>query len=130
MKTNIEKQDVICSAVNFVRTLTDFYGAEEGQKLWDQIGTVLGKDIKGEMFFAMLTGSYRDRICIKGYCEGSNFITLLRAIRKVCREEMDLSGARKFIEDLSNSTEQRVIKVYPDQYYNACRELTNAGFII
>jgi hypothetical protein len=51
--------------MHFMRAITEAYGSEEGMKLWDTIASTLDPDIKGKIFFAMLTGEYNDRLTIQ-----------------------------------------------------------------
>lgn len=47
---------IVQTGIDFMRTVTHAYGAEEGMRLWDTIASTLDPDIKGKMFFALLTG--------------------------------------------------------------------------
>jgi len=55
------KEDVIQSGINFMRAITSAYGTDEGIKLWDTIANTLDTDVKGEIFFAMLTASIMEK---------------------------------------------------------------------
>ena len=52
------KEDIIQIGINFMRSITEAYGTDEGMKLWDTIASTLDPDVKGEIFFDMLTGDY------------------------------------------------------------------------
>lgn len=60
------RDDVIASGLGFMRAITDAFGPETGLELWDRIAQTLDPDVKGQMFFAMLTGQMPGRICVSG----------------------------------------------------------------
>jgi len=54
-----ESQDrLINSSLNLMRDLTEIHGSERGMALWDKISEVLGNDLKGKLFFGMISGHY------------------------------------------------------------------------
>lgn len=53
---NIKEQNLIDDGIRFVSSITEFYGAEEGMKVWEAIGAAVAPDIKGKIFFKMITG--------------------------------------------------------------------------
>ena len=61
------KEDIIQSGINFMRVITEAYGTDEGMKLWDTIATTLDPDVKGQIFFAMLTGDYNGIINVASF---------------------------------------------------------------
>ena len=86
------KDQILNSGINFIRDITEAYGADKGMELWEQIASVLDPDVKGEIFFAMLTGHHNGRIAIRGYAPGSDFIRVIKAIRTV--GDMGLKDAK------------------------------------
>ena len=60
------RDDVIASGLDFMRAITDAFGPETGLELWDRIAQTLDPDVKGQMFFAMLTGQMPGRIRVSG----------------------------------------------------------------
>jgi hypothetical protein len=78
------KTAVISNGMHFMRSITEAYGAEEGLKLWDQIASVLDGDVKGQIFLAMVTGNYNDRILLKGLFPQAqaNAVSCIKAIRE------------------------------------------------
>ena len=89
------KEQIIQSGMNFMRSITEAYGTDEGMKLWDTIASTLDPDIKGQIFFAMLTGEYNGIITISSRNPHSNKISVIKAIREVTglglKEAKDLS---------------------------------------
>lgn len=119
------KQEIIQSGINFMRVITTAYGTDEGMKLWDTIANTLDPDVKGSIFFAMLTGEYNDIISIHSYTNGANRVTMIKAIRTVTglglKEAKDLSD---YLQD-GRSIQ---LKCDPKNRANALHELRNAGF--
>ena len=60
------KDSIISSGLEFMSSITACYGAEKGMELWDTIASTLGKDVKGEIFFAMINGHYTAKIRVSG----------------------------------------------------------------
>lgn len=78
---NEYKQSVISSGIEFVRAVTEAYGAEEGMRLWDKLNETLDPDVKGEVFFAMITGSYYDKITLHPSPNMSNRVAAIKSVR-------------------------------------------------
>jgi hypothetical protein len=76
------RAEIVHTGISFMRSITEAYGAEEGQKLWDTIANTLDPDIKGQIFFAMLTGNFSHKVVLLGYTEGGK-IPAIKAIRTV-----------------------------------------------
>lgn len=70
---------ILQSGMHFMRSITEAYGADEGMRLWDTIASTLDPDIKGKIFFALLTGQYQDRLSIQ--------LDMSRYNAMVCRVE-------------------------------------------
>ena len=80
------KDEIISSGISFLRSITLAYGSETGMELWDTIATTLDPDVKGQIFFAMLTGESGSRITIRDYdhaSNGGNKVAIIKAIREV-----------------------------------------------
>ena len=119
------KQDVIQSGINFMRSITEAYGTDEGMKLWNTIADTLDPDVKGQIFFAMLTGEFNGVITISSFQPGSNRIAMIKAIRIV--SGLGLKEAKDLSDDLGGG---KAIKVNcnPKKRAEALSELRNAGF--
>ncbi len=119
------KEDIIQSGINFMRSITEAYGTDEGMKLWDGIASVLDPDVKGEIFFALLTGEYNGQVSVAGYQAGSDRVWRIKSIRAVTglglKEAKDLS-------DLLDSGKPIKLNINPKQRNQALSELRNAGF--
>lgn len=123
------KEDIIQSGINFMRSITEAYGTDEGMKLWDSIASVLDPDIKGQIFFAMLTGEYNAIISIAGRQPGANRVSLIKAIRTATSPSLGLKEA-KDLSDLLDSGKTIKLNVDPKNRSIALSELRNAGFYV
>ena len=119
------KEDIIQSGINFMRSITEAYGTDEGMKLWDTIATTLDPDVKGQIFFAMLTGDYNSIIKVSSFQQGSDRIKRIKTIRVVTghglKEAKDLS-------DLLDAGKQIQLNIDPKKRIDALIELRRAGF--
>ena len=118
-----------------MRAITEAYGADEGLKLWEQIAGVLEDDVKGQIFFAMITGQYNDRIHLKGLTTmaSNNAVACIKELRtwsglglKDSKDIYDRLRDRSYLS--TPSTE--FLKVSPEQYSQAVAGLRNVGFTV
>jgi len=73
--------EVIFDGIRFMESLARHYGAERSIEVWDQLGEVLGPDVKSRVFLAMLTGESSNRIRVsRGTC--TDAVAAVRAIRQ------------------------------------------------
>lgn len=119
------KHEIITSGMNFMRVITEAYGAEEGMRLWDTIASSLDPDIKGQIFFAMLTGTHNDTIVMRGVGAGTDRVARIKEIRnwtgyglKEAKDTSDMVEAGRTVK----------IKVQPAEHANALRGLRKVGF--
>ena len=79
------KDDVIATGLQFMRAITEAFGTETGLELWDTIAQTLDPDVKGQMFFAMLTGQMPGRIRVSGIRQDhmGRKVEQIKAIRAV-----------------------------------------------
>ncbi len=119
------KNDVIQSGINFMRSITEAYGTDEGMKLWDTIASTLDPDVKGQIFFAMLTGEFNGIITISSFQPGSNRVGMIKAIRVVTG--LGLKEAKDLSDELASG---KLIKLScnPKKRLEYLSELRNAGF--
>lgn len=121
------KADVIQSGISFMRSITEAYGSDEGMKLWDTIASTLDPDIKGQIFFAMITGEYTTGISISSTVPGANKVALIKALRSVDSRMLGLKEAKDMVDLLSSNNTIKV-EFDPQQRNIALQELRNAGF--
>jgi len=73
--------EVVFDGIRFMESLARYYGAERSIEVWDQLGQVLGPDVKSQVFLAMLTGESSNRIRVsRGTC--TDAVAAVRAIRQ------------------------------------------------
>lgn len=120
------EEQILADGLNFMRTITEAYGAEEGMKLWATIADSIDPDIKGKMFFAMLTGEYVDRIRISGYTNNHNYVGIIKAIRGATG--LGLKEAKDLADLLKESGKPITFKITtPAKRAQYIKELREAG---
>ena len=119
------KSAVISTGLHFMRSITEAYGADEGLKLWDTIASTLDPDVKGEIFFAMLTGTHNDTIVLRDITTADR-IACIKEIRtwtgyglKEAKDTVDLVRVKPV-----------QIKVKPTEHHRAVAGLRGVGFVI
>lgn len=71
---------VVSDGIRFLESLIRHYGNERGLEIWDGMGEVLGKEVKGKILFKMLTGTTGTRVAFNaGYC--TQAVACIKAIR-------------------------------------------------
>ena len=123
------KQDIIQSGINFMRSITEAYGTDEGMKLWDSIASVLDPDVKGQIFFAMLTGEFNGIITITGHNNHADRVRMIKTIRNVDKRGLGLKEA-KDMSDLLSSGKSIKLEVDPQTRAMSLSELRKAGFYV
>lgn len=122
---------IISNGLHFLRSITEAYGADKGLELWEQITSVLDPDVKGQIFFAMITGQYNDRITLKGVNGGSNAVSCIKEIRQWT--QYGLKESKDIYDRLRNSggwdaPKPEHLKVKPEDYAKAMSGLRSVGF--
>lgn len=129
------KTAVVSNGMHFMRAITDAYGADEGLKLWTTIADTLDPDVKGQIFMAMITGNYNDRVHLKGlYPSGqANAVACIKAIREWDKRGLGLKEAKDMYDRVSNRTTQyqpsnEFLHIDHARYSQAVSALRNVGF--
>lgn len=131
------KTAIITNGLHFMRSITEAYGNEQGLELWEQIASVLGPDVKGQIFFAMITGTYNDRIYLKGINSNhvSNAVACIKEIRNW--SGLGLKEAKDMYDRLCDRSvyspglpSQESFKVRHEDYHKAVAGLRNVGFTV
>lgn len=81
------RDTIVLSGLQFMRSITEAYGSEKGMLLWDTITETLGNDIKGAIFFRLMTGSGDCNVTVlatqtKTAGGSGNFIPYIKAVRE------------------------------------------------
>ena len=109
------KVDIIQSGISFMRSITEAYGTDEGMKLWDNIASVLDPDVKGQIFFAMLTGQYNDLVVLKGVDSraNNNAVACIKEIRQW--SGFGLKEAKDLVEGAPQTVKEGVAKAEAEE---------------
>jgi hypothetical protein len=127
------KTAIISNGLHFMRSITEAYGADKGMELWENITSVLDPEVKGQIFFAMITGTYNDRVHLKGLSHPvqNNAVGCIKEIRKW--SGLGLKESKDMYDRLRHKgleTSQEYVKVNHEDYHHAVAGLRNAGFNI
>ena len=114
------KQAVITAGIQFIRAITESYGSEDGMKLWNSITETLDPSVKGEIFFAIMTGEYQNTIHIHGITTRDNFkkVSAIKELRDLTG--VGLIGAKCLIAEVEAGRSIDV-KCKPEQRLGAIR---------
>jgi hypothetical protein len=112
------QNDLLESGMMFMKSITEAYGADTGMQLWDTIASTLDPEIKGQIFFRMLTSGGPNHITLMSSQARSlgQFIAFIKAIRMVTG--MGLKEA-KDVCDLVEAGKQQKIRLLPTTDKNA-----------
>lgn len=129
------KTAIVSNGLHFMRSITEAYGADAGMQLWEQIADTLDPDVKGQIFFAMITGTYNDRVQLKGVAGSNNAVACIKEIRTWSTPTLGLKEAKDIYDRLRNrdylsSPSTEFIKVKHEDYANAMHGLRNVGFTV
>lgn len=107
---------VIADGIRFLESITRHYGTDEGQRIWEGIGNVVGPEVKGKIFFALLTGEVgtRVRFMVGGAEQRGNAVQVIKAIRtasghglKEAKDLWDKSKGESVIVECGTATTTR-----------------------
>ena len=119
------KTAVISNGLHFMRSITEAYGADEGMRLWETIASTLDPDVKGQIFFAMLTGTHNNRIVLRRVGLNTDRVARIKEIRNWTglglKEAKDASDSVEMGKSVS-------LTVRPQDYSVAVVGLRRAGF--
>ena len=119
---------VISTGLHFMRAITEAYGADEGMQLWEQIASVLDPDVKGQIFFAMLTGTHNDTVVVRGVNLSS--LDKVKCVKEIRNwSGLGLKEAVDFCNQVYHGGVAR-LTVKPAEHHMAVIGLRNVGFVI
>lgn len=107
--------DVVFDGIRLLESLTRHYGSEKGIEVWEKMGEVLGQEIKGKVFFSMLTGEFSNRVRIeRGTCNQA--VAAIKAIRagtgyglKEAKDAWDLTAIKTVVLDNVSRDSRRTL---------------------
>lgn len=79
--TEEQLSHLIPAGIDFIRVLTEQLGIDEGMAAWETISDALGHDIKGKIFFAMLTGQDGYVVRCRNVNNSTNAVNIIKVIR-------------------------------------------------
>jgi hypothetical protein len=96
------KGDLITTGIQFIRAICTAYGSEQGMEMWEAMSAAIDPELKGQIFFAMLTGEYEGSIFFKGINRSAGVQYLkINAIKQVrALSGMGLVEAKQFVEKI------------------------------
>lgn len=131
------KTTIISNGLHFMRSITEAYGSEKGMELWEQIASVLDPEVKGQIFFAMITGTYNDRVELRGVNSlgRNNAVACIKELRQWSglglKDSKDMyDRLRAPLVDVNDKRKPEYLKVNHEDYHRAVSGLRNVGFSI
>ncbi len=130
------KTAIISNGLHFMRAITEAYGSEKGMELWENITSVLDPEVKGQIFFAMITGTYNDRIEIRGVTltGQNNAVACIKAIRQYSglglKESKDIYDRLRDSGIANGYSTTEYLRVNHEDYHSALISLRGAGLIV
>lgn len=122
------EEDLLTAAINFLRAVTEAYGPDDGMKLWAGIADTIDAELKGKIFFAVLTGQYNSRIVLSRFDSTSNRIARIKSIRTITN--LGLKEAKDLDDGLMEHGIPIVINITPGNRAKAISDLRAAGYSI
>jgi hypothetical protein len=126
------KVDIITNGIQFMRSITEAYGTDDGLKLWGTIADTLDPDVKGQIFFAMITGEYQNKLRCSinraSYNRNRDKIAVIKEIRTWTGH--GLKEAKDLADLMIDQNLDIAITVSPDKYKAARMGLTNVGLTV
>jgi len=119
---------IVSDGIAFIRSITTAYGSETGMELWETIADTLDPDVKGKIFFALLTGTHEDRVTLSGAVAGTNKITCIKIIRQFTG--LSLTEAKNAYESAGDFGQTVSLKVNPKYRREMIDELRQNGMIV
>ncbi len=119
------KDAVVANGLHFMRSITEAYGAEEGMRLWETIAGTLDPDVKGQIFFAMLTGTHNNKIVLRRVGPDTDRVARIKEIRNW--SGLGLKEA-KDVSDMVELGKPMSLTVRPQDYSVAVVGLRRVGF--
>ena len=121
---------VIYSGIQFLQAITATYGTSKGLEFWDSMVDTLGSEVKGAIFFAMMTGDVAPIIRFTGYnTDTVQKIHGIRLVRLYGVENLGLKESKDFIFDIVDYGKIKTLNVHPTlNLKHVIQEFTNYGF--
>lgn len=119
---------VISTGLHFLRAITEAYGSDQGMQLWETIANTLDPDVKGQIFFAMLTGTHNDTVVVRGIqLNGIDKVKCVKEIRNWTG--LGLKEAMDAYNTVHHGGTAR-LTVKPSEHHQAVTGLRNVGLVV
>lgn len=128
--TEDQESILIHSAIQFMKSVTDAYGSDEGLQLWDTISNTLPTDAKGKIFIALLTGESHTEFTIMPFLQGMrvpSLVEMIRTIRNYDRSSPGLKEAKDMADKLLSGHAIK-INCTPETRLHMMQQFRKAGF--
>lgn len=111
----------------FMRSVTAIYGSEKGMELWDSIATTIGDDLKGDLFFGMMTGKYSMHgVTFVSFTHTNDYVSVIKAVRTA--SGYGLKEAKDFCDEV-RAGKQKVLEVSGNAREVLLRSLSGFGVV-
>lgn len=77
------REQLVGTSISFIRVVTEIYGNEKGMELWATIADTIDSELKGQVFFSMLTGEFDNTVVIQPTPQIPDQIALVRTLRSI-----------------------------------------------
>lgn len=98
--TSDQQSRLLYHSANLLREITTIWGAEQGMLLWEKVAEGLGQDLKGALFFSMITGDYLGDITVKRLNAQADAIQIIKVIRAATK--IGLKEAKDMYDTVKN----------------------------
>lgn len=123
------KSNLIASGIQFLRTITEAYGSTRGMEMWEKISEYVDPELKGQIFFALLTGGFETSINVTGLLPVNGQLMLIYAIKEVrAATGWGLKEAKDFVEMVRDG-KQGVITCDPKNRSKIINNLNAVGLV-
>lgn len=118
---------VILDGMRFLESITRHYGSDKGMEVWETMGQAMGQEVKGKIFFAMLTGETSGRVRMTvSNAAAMNPVSVIKTIREYTG--LGLKDAKDLWDASKISTQ--VITVDPNYQRDFANDLRKLGCIV
>lgn len=115
---------VIQDGIAFLESLTRYYGIERGMEIWEKIGEAVGRDVKGKIFFAMISGETSGIVKFRLDDPAThNFVSIIKVVRN--HTGLGLKEAKDLVDE--SRTRTTTIKIDPIKTRNLVKDLRDLG---
>ena len=129
--TSDQQSRLLYHSANLLREITTIWGAEQGMLLWEKVAEGLGQDLKGALFFSMITGDYLGDITVKRLNAQADAIQIIKVIRAATK--IGLKEAKDMYDTVKNG-KPITITISPEvdnsERMEILRLLESAGCVI